>query len=151
MRFTVDSNILIYTLDRLDERRHGPAKDLIARAAELDFFMTTQAIGEFLNVVRRKRLGAFDDAILLADRWIGLFEVVDTSSLDLCNAATLAERRRLQFWDSLMWQVSRSAGADVLLSENFQDGLQLGGMKVLNPFAETNRDELESLLAASKD
>ena len=151
MRFTVDSNILVYTLDRLDERRHGPAKRLIARAAELDFFMTTQAIGEFINVVRRKRLAAFDEAILLATRWIGLFEMIDTSSLDLCNAATFAERHQLQFWDSLMWQVSRSAGADVLLSEDFQDGLQLGGMKVLDPFAERNRDELESLLAATED
>jgi predicted nucleic acid-binding protein len=148
LRFTLDSNVLVYSLDRLDQERHAIAVDVVARAATRDAFLTTQSIGECLNVVRRKRLASFDEARRQAERWIEAFEIVDTSGILLPIAAVFAERHRLQLWDAVLWQVARSAGADVLLSEDFQDGLSLEGIRVVNPFEARNESRLSTLLSA---
>jgi predicted nucleic acid-binding protein len=148
LRFTLDSNILVYSLDRLDQKRHAIAVDVVARAAMRDAFLTTQSIGECLNIVRRKRLASFDEARRQAERWTEAFEIADTPGILLPIAAIFAERHRLQWWDAVLWQVARAAGADVLLSEDFQDGLSLEGMRVLNPFEAQNESRLSALLSA---
>lgn len=47
----------------------------------------------------------------------------------------VALRYHLNFWDALIVQAAREARADVLWSEDLQDGQPLFGFTVRNPFA----------------
>lgn len=150
MRFSVDSNVLVYALLKEDKRKHEIASDIMIRAMLLDCTIAAQSLAEFLNVVRRKRASAFGDACAQARRWTDTITTVGTRSEDVLEAGSFCVRYRLQFWDSLIWQVARSARASILLSEDMQDGFEADGMRVLNPFAEANGSALRDLLAAAE-
>jgi predicted nucleic acid-binding protein len=144
---TVDSNVLIYAIDRRAEEKSILAADLMARLmGRPNVMLTAQALGEFVNVVRRKRPEQLEEAIEQASEWSILFDVIPTSSDHILSAFRFAERYRLQFWDAVIWQVARSAGADHLLSEDMQDGLALEGMTVIDPFAPGNAGKVAELL-----
>ena len=151
MRFTVDSNILVYGFIRDDERKHAIASDIIIRAMVLDCVLTAQSIAEFLNVIRRKRRELFEEARAQADRWMMTFTVLDTTGDHILKAADFAVRHRLQLWDCIIWQVARSAHAIRFLSENLQDGLDLEGMRVIDPFNPANDAKLRDLLAEASE
>lgn len=151
MRFTLDSNILVYALDVTDESRHRLAADIVDFAVRGDAFLTTQVLGECLNVARRRRVGAFPDVLAQVERWHTLFEIVDTASPMLMLAARVAEEHRLQFWDSVLCTVARSAGAEFLLSEDLQDGRDLNGLHIANPFSAANFELLGELRASVEE
>jgi predicted nucleic acid-binding protein len=52
------------------------------------------------------------------------------------SEAGLSDHRltRISFWDALIVQAARIAGASVLYSEDLQHGATLGGISVVNPF-----------------
>lgn len=147
MRFTVDSNILVYAVDKGTAEKHRIASDIMIRAMLHDTVLTAQALAEFLNVVRRKDPAQFGAARSQAERWALLFPVAGTSWDIIAAAASFAERHRLQLWDSVIWHSARSMHATMILSEDMQDGLSLDGMTVLNPFVESNAERLWEILA----
>ena len=146
MRFTIDSNVLIYAFVRSDPRKHEIAAEIMIRAMVLDAVLTAQALGEFLNVIRRKLPQLFTEARAQADRWTTTLTVLDTSSEHVLKGAQFAARHKLQLWDSIIWQVARSAHASIFLSEDLQDKLNLEGMTVINPFREGDQRALYDML-----
>ena len=72
--------------------------------------------------------------------------VCETSAADIVAGGQLAQKHRLQFWDSVLCTVARSGGAEVLLTEDLQDGRDLDGLRVANPFSASNRLLLAELL-----
>jgi predicted nucleic acid-binding protein len=48
---------------------------------------------------------------------------------------TLDEAHTLSFWDALIVEAARIAGASLLLSEDLQAGREIGGIRIRNPFA----------------
>jgi len=149
LRFAIDSNILVYALIRDEPRKHELASEIMVRAMSLDAVIAAQTLAEFLNVVQRKQPQLFEEARTQARRWKITFEPLDTSSHHVLEGADFAARYRLQLWDSIIWQVVRSAGAELFLTEDLQDQLTIEGMKVLNPFSPTNSAELQALLSSS--
>ena len=149
MRFAIDSNILVYAFDREAGTRHVTAKGILIRALRADCVIPTQAVGEFLNVVRRKRTSLTGDAIDQARHWSLLVPTIDTAPDQLFAAMTMAHRHKLQFWDCVIWQVGMAAGAELFLSEDMQDGFTHGGMHVMNPFLPHNSTRLDLVLAES--
>jgi predicted nucleic acid-binding protein len=61
---------------------------------------------------------------------------------NLLAALACADRFRLQYLDALIAIVSRAAGATLLLSEDMQDGLDMEGLVVANPFIPANADRI---------
>ena len=147
MRFTLDSNILIYAFDGLAGSRHDVASKLVLAAMDSDCVLTVQALGEFLNVVSRKRRDLLEDAEHQVSRWQKVFPVIGTRPEHLILAAEFSRRYKLQYFDSLIFWVAKSAGATVLLSEDWQDGFCVEGVTIANPFASTNAEVLATCLA----
>lgn len=121
-----DDNVLIHTLD-VDDRRHGRAVDLVARACRADCVLALQSLGELHHVVTRKRLAAADVAAAHVEDLPAIFPSVahDAQALRLAVAAN--RRHHLPFWDAMLWASVRAAGCGVLLSEDFQDGREFEG------------------------
>jgi predicted nucleic acid-binding protein len=151
VRFAIDSNILVYALVRDDPQKHATASEIMVRAMVLDAVLAAQSIAEFLNVIRRKEPQLFEEARAQALRWHTTFELLDTTAQNIIDGADFAARYKLQLWDSVIWQVVRTAHAVVFLTEDLQDHLSIDGMKVLNPFETANEAELQNLLRSADE
>lgn len=139
-----DTNILVYAQEAdQGDPRHKTAIDLILRAALVDACIPVQTLGELLNVCIRKLGMLPDDAIHQVEDYTQLFHCPQMSLEDLLNAARLANGHKLQFFDALIITVAARAGATVLLSEDMQNGLEIEGLRIINPFLAVN----ETLLA----
>jgi predicted nucleic acid-binding protein len=57
-------------------------------------------------------------------------------NLDMVLAAIgLHQKHKFAFWDSMILQSAVVADGSLLLTEDFQDGFQLGSLTIKNPFA----------------
>ncbi len=142
---TLDTNILLYSVARDDEGRGPVARDLIARMAESRSCLTQQVAGEFLNVCNRRSVPA-PDALAQLDAWAAVFPIVPTRWTNTLQAALLAERYKLQYWDCVIIAVALSIGAVVLFSEDMQDGFVLEGMRIVDPFRPANKAVVDALI-----
>jgi predicted nucleic acid-binding protein len=149
VRFTIDSNILVYAIDANAPEKHRTAQDILARAPFADAVLTAQALAEFLAVIRRKYPEYLREATAQAGRWAEQFPVLPTDWENVANAARLSAAHDLQLWDCLIWNVAQAAGASIFISEDLQDGLTLEGMTVLDPFPPGNAALLGALLTQS--
>jgi len=50
------------------------------------------------------------------------------------------------FWDAMLWATVRRAGVRLLVSEDFQDGQTIEGVRIINPFAAQNSVLIERAL-----
>jgi predicted nucleic acid-binding protein len=142
---TLDSNVLIYARLEPDSAKGALALRLIGRCAPRGI-LAAQTLGEFLAVVRRRRIEQLADAIEEAGLYRRVFTVAPTAPDVVLAAGDLAMRHGLQIWDAVIWKAAASLGANLFLSEDLQDGLELEGMRVLNPFNEANAAEIDRLL-----
>ncbi len=134
-RFTLDTNILVYAVDRDAGDRHGTAIDLVDKAVQQDCILTLQALSEFFYAVTRKgKMPSIDAAEQVRD-WQTLFPVVAAQPDVLSRVFSAVADDGLAFWDAMMWATAKTAGVTVLLSEDFQDGRDLQGVRFHNPFA----------------
>lgn len=144
---TFDTNLLVYAVDSEAPDKQQRAADIIRSARDADVVLTAQVLGEFVNVIRRRKAVLLPDAIAQAKRFATVFPVAATTADHVIDAANFAARYKLQFWDSLIWQVARSAGASFFISEDMQDGLTIEGMTVVDPFNAANTAALNALLS----
>ena len=145
IRPALDSNVLVYGFLEPDSDKGRLANELIARASA-NGVLAVQAIGEFLWVVRRRRPEWLERATLRGQRFRRVLTSVGTDLELVLAASGLVRRHGLQFWDALILKASARGGAALLLSEDMQDGAELDGVRLLNPFNPANRGTLDSLL-----
>jgi predicted nucleic acid-binding protein len=145
VRVTLDSNILIYAVSRSDAR-HAPATELIDRAARGDCRQMLQSLAECFNVLTRKYRMPAAEAHGWVQSFQSLFAVAAADASDLSVAIVAVEQHGLSFWDAMLWATARRAGCRLLLSEDFQDGRDLGGVLFVNPFDPANRKLLDLAL-----
>jgi predicted nucleic acid-binding protein len=133
-RFSLDTNILVYSIDNAAGRRHALAAEIVDRAAECDCWLTLQALAEFYAAATRKSVVPPGDAAALASDWLEIFPVASASAAALRTALASAAAGRTSFWDGLLLATAAEAGCTTLLSEDMADGARIGGITVLNPF-----------------
>ena len=134
-RFTLDTNILVYAVDRSAGARHELAVEIVDRAVERPCTLTVQALGEFVTAVTRKGLAPRAEAIAQAEDWLELFPTAAADASALAAALAAARAGRFGLWDALLLATARAAGCRVALSEDMHDGAELGGIVVRNPLA----------------
>ncbi len=147
MRFALDSNILVYAIDSETLEKHSVARRIVERSFLSDSVLVTQTLCEFLNVVIRKYPDRLSEAQVAAELWAELWPAAESTRRDAITAVAYATRYRLQYWDSFILAVARSSGAEILLSEDMQDGLILDGITVIDPFNPANAALLDTLLS----
>lgn len=140
----LDTNILAYAEQSEDDHgRHKRANFLVEKLATGEHCIPIQVLGEFVNVCLRKKLLDTREAKSKISLYTDMFEAPKTSHLDLMTAASFAGQFNFQFFDAVIVAVARRAGAAILLTEDMQDGVEVGGLKIVNPFAAAN----EALIA----
>jgi predicted nucleic acid-binding protein len=131
----VDTNVLVYAHDA------GSPKQATARMAlerlwtERSGSISTQILQEFYAVATKPHKLAMSHSD--AREIVGLYSawpIVLIEPTLIISASHLAEQRSLSIWDALVVEAARVAGAIRLLTEDFQDGQQIEGIRVENPF-----------------
>lgn len=147
-RFSLDTNILVYAVDRDAGERHERSKKLMRRAAHRDCVLTVQALAEFFHATTRKNLLDPSLASAFVRDWIDVFQVASADEAALVNAMGAVAERRLSFWDAMLWATAQQIGCAAILSEDMQHGQHLSGVEFINPFAANAADRLATLLEA---
>ena len=131
-RFSLDTNILVYAVDRDAGERHRRSRELVGQAARRDCVLTVQALAEFFHATTRKnllrRVRSWLDGCRRSPRRCGR----GTPAVVLgCRALGRFSPDRL-FGDR----------------EDMQHGRRLSGVEFINPFAADAAPRLAALLDA---
>jgi predicted nucleic acid-binding protein len=131
----VDTNVLVYAVDRADPVRRARAREVLALGADGGLVVSAQVLAEFLVVTRRLAVPVAPAvARELARTIAGAAEVIAQSSELVLAASERAEREQLSLWDAMIVQAAVDAGCDVLLTEDLQHGREHDGLVVRDPF-----------------
>jgi predicted nucleic acid-binding protein len=133
--YTLDTNILVYSVDRVAGPRHDTAREIVTRAASGSCCLTLQSISEFYAAVTRKGMLKAVEAVPIAEAMIELFRTAPASGGAMRAALNLAASGRVSYWDALLVTTAAEAGCTAILTEDLADGTTLAGVRVINPFA----------------
>lgn len=136
MRAFVDTNIWVYAADGSEPEKQLLARSLLSGLRLTAVVVSTQVLSEYHVTVTRKLATpmSHDDAARSV-RAMSRFEVVPVG-VRLVHAAIDREQQSvLSYWDALIVEAARSAGCDVLLTEDLNAGQLVDGLEVRDPFA----------------
>jgi len=132
----VDSNIWVYSFGGNDDPRGAVAREFIKSApANAELFVSYQVINETVRVMKKQGCSELE-----------LRKIIDSMFLicDVCGftqsaailASELRETASISYWDSHIAANAIMAGCDTLVSEDFQDGAYIQGVRVKNIFSD---------------
>jgi predicted nucleic acid-binding protein len=135
----LDTNILIYAISPEDgQGRTAAALDLLDRLGVVIPILPLQVVGEYLNVARRHPDIDIAEAVSRIEVITAVHRCVASVAKDYFSAVEISARHNLQYFDALIIAVAARAGTTILLSEDMQDGLEVAGLRVVNPFLAGN-------------
>jgi predicted nucleic acid-binding protein len=134
VRFTFDTNILVYALDSDAGERHRVAVDLVRRASGRDCVLTLQALAELFRTLSGKYRVAPAKAAEIVQGWQDAVPVFAANQACLTDAIDAVIAHSWSFWDAMIWATAKHADCRLLISEDSQHGRTFGGVTIVNPF-----------------
>jgi predicted nucleic acid-binding protein len=132
----VDTNVLVYAFDKSGSPKKQIAQRLIDGLMNEDRLrLSTQVLQELFVTLTRKvsrRCSSEEALVVLEDLSAWPLMVVDFAAIRA--AVKLADQATLSFWDALVVVAAARAGAEVLYTEDLNDGQEILGVRVTNPF-----------------
>jgi predicted nucleic acid-binding protein len=134
MREFFDTNVLVYCTDSTEPDKQLRARSLVARSgAAGDAVLSTQVLIELFHVLTRKQKLPQSTAQSLIQAYAA-WPVMD-SNLALVNAAIEKSiQHKLSIWDAMVIEAALRANAQVLYTEDLQNGQRFDTLTVVNPF-----------------
>lgn len=136
-KYFIDTNIFVYSFDNRQPHKKERAQALIQEALKTNTgIISAQVIQEFLNVATQK----FAVPLKIDDARAYLRLVMNPLCQIYPNLALyekcleLQAETRYSFYDSLILAAALQGGCGILYSEDLQDGQQVRGVKIVNPY-----------------
>ena len=135
----IDTNVLVYAYDRAEpekQRRALTVLDELARSG--DGVLSAQVLSEFFVTVTRK-IGApltVQEAHERLRHYVQMWPVVPVTSQVVLEAVRGVHEYHLSFWDAQIWAAARLSQVSVVLSEDFDSGAVIEGVRFVDPFAD---------------
>lgn len=132
----VDTNVLVYARDSSAGKKQEAAETWMERLwKSQDGRLSFQVLAEFyVTVTTKLRPGMAKDAARRDVRDLTAWRPVPIDASLVDGAWLLQDRYGLSWWDSLIVSAAQAAECGFLLSEDFQEGQDLGGVRIINPF-----------------
>ncbi len=135
----IDTNILVYSVDRADPVKQEIALGWIAKLAkEKCGLISTQVLQEFYSAATRK-LGIEPMIARQQVRGFQVFDIVVVTPEIIEEGIDCSIASQLSFWDGLIVASAACTKCKELLSEDMGDGQVLNGCRVRNPFRESSQ------------
>jgi predicted nucleic acid-binding protein len=136
-KYFIDTNIFICSFDIKEKKRQKKAKKIIGHAlSSSEGIISIQVIQEFLNVATNK----FKVPLTLQDSKTYLTKVLNP----LCEVypdiimfelgLDIQATTNYSFYDSMIIAAANKGGCIKLYSEDMQDGHEVRGVTIINPF-----------------
>ena len=130
----IDSNVLIYAMDKNDPRKQKVSKKFLKELAETTSgVISTQVMQEFYVAATRK-LNADPLIVKSILHSFEHLEVVIVNPLMIKEAIDCSILNRLSFWDALIIIAAESANCEKVLTEDMQNGQIIRGVRIENIF-----------------
>lgn len=131
----LDANVLVYAQDKDSPAKRKRSRDLIRElAAAGTGVISTQVLQEFYVAATRK-MGVPALAAKSVMGTFDIFEIVQVSPTLIDEAIDTSVLNKISFWDALIVAAAASAGCTTLISEDFNSGQVIRGVRLVNPFA----------------
>jgi predicted nucleic acid-binding protein len=135
VRCFVDTNILVYGHDDSAGVKHDRALRIIDELwSSRCGVLSTQVLQEFCVAVKRLNRSYPTEYLQQLVRELSSWEVVVSTSDSILSALGMESRYQISFWDALIVHAAQLSCADVLYTEDLNDGQVFGTVRVVNPF-----------------
>lgn len=129
--YAIDTNILIYIYDLVNEHKKIIAAEIIAEKP----FIATQVISEYINVSKRLLNLPKKELIHKCGLLIGKCIIIPITHATLMSSEALIEKYDFQLFDSIIVASDLEAGCSTLYSEDMQHNQFIENqLKIVNPF-----------------
>lgn len=131
-----DSNVLVYARDAAQPDKQARAAAWMrhlwrTRTGRLSF----QVLQEFyVTVTSKLQPGMAPDDARRDVRALLAWRPLTVGAAELEGAWVVQDRFGLSWWDALIVSAAQTAGCRTLLTEDLQDGQELDGVRVVDPF-----------------
>ena len=134
--FFVDTNILVYARDKSESEKQPLAREGMEHLWKTQQErISMQVPQEYYQVVTRRLQPGLKRSIAHEDiRDLMAWSPVAIDRQVLEHARAAEERFRLSWWNALIVGAARQAGCRYLLSEDLQNGQDLDGLTIVDPF-----------------
>jgi predicted nucleic acid-binding protein len=129
----IDTNILVYQMDKRDHTKRSVCRELVSKAAANgDAVISTQVLQEFYVATTTK---LHIDPILIKSilHTFENMEVVTIGNDLIDDAIDASIQYKLSFWDSLIVVAAESAKCETLYTEDLNDGQTIRNVRITNP------------------
>ena len=136
VRLLVDTNLLVYPHDNSEPRKQRLAARVLEELLQTGAgCVSTQVLAEFYSVLTTKLRPRVTvaDAVASLHRHARLWTVFPVTVEAILHAAWGASEFQMSFWDAQLWAVARLNRLAFILTEDFQDGAVIGGVRYVNP------------------
>ena len=135
-RTFVDTNVLVYAYDASAGSRHLVARECVARGWADGAATSIQVLQELYVTLTQKLPNrvSIDAALVILDD-ISRWRTFSPSFRDVRGAIALQQAHGFSFWDAMIVRAALESACRTLVSNDMQDGLRLGALTIVNPFA----------------
>src|SRR6266496_936066 len=134
----IDSNVLLYVFDANAFERQDQAEQIM-RQLEMTTSgrLSVQCLAEFMNVSTRRLKPPLSmaEASQQVELFARSFPVFDLTVPIVLEAARASRDHHLAYYDAQLWATAKLHQVPVVLSEDFNDGQIIEGVRFVNPFA----------------
>ena len=133
-RTFIDTNILLYAIDRADPAKQETAIGIIeTHAKSRTGILSTQVLQEFHSAATRK-LGIGPTASRQHLRDFRVFDIVQITPDLIETGIDTSLLHQTSFWDGLILAAASAANATELLTEDLNHNQTIQGITIRNPF-----------------
>ncbi len=134
----LDTNVLVYAVDASEQRKRAAALGILESEAQ-HLVVSAQVLEEFYWTATRKLRPPLpaDEAHAMVRELARAADVVAVDASLVEEAIDLARRTPLALWDAAIVIAAKRGGCRELLTEDLNDGQEIEGVLVRNPFVES--------------
>jgi predicted nucleic acid-binding protein len=136
VRYVVDTNLLVYTLDRREPEKRERAREVLRRVgAAGSAALPAQVLSEFSGACLRKLEPRPEPEAVRreVERLMLAFPVLPLTGPVVLEALRGVREHMLSYYDAQIWAAARLGQVGVVLSEDFNPGAALDGVSFTNP------------------
>jgi len=135
-RYLVDTNLLVYALDRREPEKRERAREVLRRVGSTgSAALPAQVLSEFANACLRKLEPRPEPATVRreVERLLLAFPVLPLTGPVVLEALRGVREHLLSYYDAQIWAAARLGQVEMVLSEDFNPGSVLDGVTFINP------------------
>jgi len=139
MTFLLDTNILIYAVDKNEPDKQARATALLQHLGGTNrAVLSAQILAEFANAAMRRLQPPLspEQTYRQVERYEQIFQVLSLTPAVVLEAVRGVRDYQLAYYDAQIWAAARLNQIPFVLSEDFNTDATLDGVTFLNPFAD---------------